>query len=78
MPQVADRAEPFASRIRAGLASRTPKLDRLAVGLFARGLSTRDIEPTFQDADGQDLLSRTPVSQITERLWQDQETFATR
>jgi len=78
VPQVADRAEPFASRIRAGLAGRTAELERLAVELFARGLSTRDIEATFQDAEGHSLLSRTAVSQVTERLWQEYEAFATR
>jgi transposase-like protein len=78
VPQVADRAEPFASRIRAGLAGRTAELERLAVELFARGLSTRDIEATFQDAEGHSLLSRPAVSQVTERLWQEYEAFATR
>ena len=78
VPQVADRAEPFVSRIRAGLAGRTAELERLAVELFARGLSTRDIEAAFRDAEGQSLLSRTAVSQVTERLWQEYEAFATR
>jgi putative transposase len=78
VPQVADRVEPFVSRIRAGLAGRTAELERLAVELFARGLSTRDIEAAFRDADGQSLLSRTAVSQVTERLWQEYEAFATR
>jgi putative transposase len=78
VPQVADRAEPFESRIRAGLAGRTAELERLAVELFARGLSTRDIEAAFQDTTGQSLLSRTAVSQVTERLWQEYEAFATR
>jgi putative transposase len=78
VPQVTDRADPFVSRIRAGLAGRTAELERLAVELFARGLSTRDIEAAFRDADGQSLLSRTAVSQVTERLWQEYEAFATR
>jgi transposase-like protein len=78
VPQVADRTDPFVSRIRAGLAGRTAELERLAVELFARGLSTRDIEAAFRDADGQSLLSRTAVSQVTERLWQEYEAFATR
>jgi len=39
VPQVADRAEPFVSRVRAGLAGRTAELERLAVEMFARGLS---------------------------------------
>jgi len=68
VPQVADRVEPFVSRVRAGLAGRTAELERLAVEMFARGLSTRDIEAAFRDASGASVLSRTAVSQVTERL----------
>jgi len=78
VPQVADRAEPFVSRLRSRLAGRTAELERLAVEMFARGLSTRDIEAAFQDESGASLLSRTAVSQVTERLWQEYEAFATR
>ncbi len=78
VPQVADRPEPFVSRVRAGLAGRTAELERLAVEMFARGLSTRDIEATFRDATGVSTLSRSAVSQITERLWQEYEAFAAR
>ena len=46
--------------------------------MFARGLSTRDIEAAFRDAEGRSLLSRTAVSQVTERLWPEYEAFATR
>jgi hypothetical protein len=67
VPQVADRPAPFESRIRARLAGRTAELERLAVEMFARGLSTRDIEAAFRDAEGRSLLSRTAVSQVTER-----------
>jgi hypothetical protein len=34
---VADRAEPFISRVRAGLAGRTAELAQLAVEMYARG-----------------------------------------
>jgi putative transposase len=78
VPQVADRAEPFVSRVRARLAGRTAELERLAVEMFARGLSTRDIEAAFQDETGASLLSRSAVSQVTERLWQEYEAFAGR
>jgi putative transposase len=78
VPQVADRVEPFVSRVRAGLAGRTAELERLAVEMFARGLSTRDIEAAFRDARGASVLSRTAVSQVTERLWQEYEAFAGR
>jgi len=78
VPQVADRAELFVSRVRAGLAGRTAELEQLAVEMYARGLSTRDIEAAFRDARGTSVLSRTAVSQITERLWQEYEAFAGR
>jgi transposase-like protein len=78
VPQVADRAEPFVSRIRARVAGRTAELERLAIEMFARGLSTRDIEAAFRDDTGASVLSRTAVSQVTERLWQEYEAFATR
>ena len=46
--------------------------------MYARGLSTRDIEATFRGEDGRSLLSRTAVSEITEQLWEEYEAFATR
>lgn len=78
VPQVSDRAEPFRSRIRAILRGRTEELERLAVEMYARGLSTRDIEAAFSDASGRSLLSRSAVSQVTEVLWQQYEAFASR
>lgn len=78
VPQVADRAEPFVSRVRPGLAGRTAELEQLAVELYARGLSTRDIEAAFRDATGASVLSRSAVSQVTERLWHEYEAFASR
>jgi hypothetical protein len=38
----------------------------------------RDIEAAFTDETGRTLLTRTAVSEITERLWADYEAFATR
>jgi len=77
-PQIAERAEPFRSRIRETLRGRTEELEDLAVEMYARGLSTRDIEALFADATGKSLLSRSAVSTITERLWAEYEGFASR
>jgi transposase-like protein len=77
-PQIADREEPFRSRIRALLGKRTAELETLAVEMYARGLSTRDIEALLADESGHSLLSRTAVSEITERLWAEYEAFASR
>jgi hypothetical protein len=46
--------------------------------VFGSDADTRDIEAAFKDATGTSLLSRTAVSQITERLWQEYEAFAVR
>ena len=77
-PQVRGTTKPFVSAIRQNLAGRTEALEDLAVELYARGLSTRDIEETFTDETGRRLLSRAAVSEITERLWAEYEAFTTR
>ena len=78
-PQVRDTPEPFVSSVRAALSGRTRELERLAVELYARGLSTRDIEDAFTDDEtGRRLLSRAAVSEITEKLWAEYEDFCKR
>jgi transposase-like protein len=77
-PQVSDLAEPYRSRVRKALAGRSEELERLAVEMYARGLSTRDVEAVFSDEEGRSLLSRTAVSEVTEKLWEEYEAFATR
>ncbi len=75
-PQISDRAVPFRSRLREIIRGRSEELEALAVEMYARGLSTRDIEALFADERGQSLLSRTAVSEITQRLWSEYESFA--
>ena len=77
-PQITDRSEPFCSRLREIVGGRTEALEALAVEMYARGLSTRDIEGLFADEAGKPLLSGTAVSEITERLWAQYEAFASR
>jgi transposase-like protein len=78
VPQVSDLGEAFRSRIREMVGGRSEMLEELATEMFARGLSTRNIEEMFADDEGRSLLPRTAVSDITERLWQEYEAFATR
>jgi transposase-like protein len=78
VPQLADMAQPFRSKIREVIRGRTEELERLAVEMYARGLSVRDIEAAFTDEAGRCLLSRTAVSELTERLWADYQAFASR
>lgn len=74
-PQVADSPAPFRSALWPQLKGRSPQLERMAVEMYARGCSTRDIEALLKDETGQLLLSRTTVSQLNQRLWQEYETF---
>jgi transposase-like protein len=77
-PQVSDADQPFHSPLRAKLTGRSDELQRLATEMYARGLSTRDIEEAVRDAEGKTMLSRSAVSEATERLWSEYEAFATR
>ena len=78
VPQVRDAPETYRSRLMAFLRGNSDVLERLAVEMYARGLSTRDIEDALEEATGDRLLSRTAVSQITEVLWEEYEAFAER
>lgn len=47
--------------------------------MYARGLSTRDVEECFRDrSSGELMISRTAVSQITDQLWEDYRAFCER
>jgi putative transposase len=76
--QIAGRDEPFRSAIREHLKGHTQGLEDLAIEMLARGLSVRDIEDAFKDENGRLLLSKTAVSQLGERLWEDYQAFAQR
>lgn len=78
VPQISDTADPFRSKIREVIRGRTEELERLAVEMYARGLSVRDIEAAFTDASGRCVLTKSAASELTERLWADYQAFASR
>jgi transposase-like protein len=81
VPQVRGLQEPYRSTIWQGLGKRSLSLEKLATEMYARGLSTRDIEDLLKELseDGQTmLLSRSSVSQVTESLWREYEAFTKR
>jgi putative transposase len=78
VPQVRDAPETYRSQLMTFVRGNSDVLERLAVEMYARGLSTRDIEDALEEATGDRLLSRTAVSQITEVLWDEYEAFAER
>ena len=77
-PQVRETPAPFVSSVRSALSGRTRELERLAVEVYVRGLSTRDIEDAFTNESGRRLLSRAAVSEVTERLWAEYKDFCKR
>lgn len=68
----------YRSGLLEALGDHSEVLERLAVEMYARGLSTRDIEDTFRDVTGHCLLSRSAVSEVTETLWEEYEAFQSR
>jgi transposase-like protein len=78
VPQVRATPEPFQSRLLTFLRGHTDVLQRLVLEMYARGLSTRDIEDAFRDITGHCLISASAVSELTDRLWEDYEAFTKR
>lgn len=78
VPQLRQTVEPFHSQVVAFLERNTDVLERLVAEMYARGLSTRDIEDALREAAGERLLSRTQVSAITDSLWKEYEAFRDR
>jgi putative transposase len=72
VPQVRGASSPYRSRLMEILSGNSEALQRLVVEMYARGLSTRDVEECFrEEATGELLISRSAVSEITDQLWED-------
>jgi putative transposase len=78
VPQVRGAGEPFHSSLMGFLDGNSEVLESLVNEMYARGLSTRDVEDAFRDATGELLISRSKVSEITDRLWEDYQVFIAR
>ena len=74
--------QPYRSAIWQALGNRrSVALEKLVTEMYARGLSTRDVEDLLKELsdDGQTpLLSRSSVSEVTEALWEEYEAFSKR
>jgi putative transposase len=78
LPQVRGAGEPYRSSLMSFLDGNSDVLDRLVTEMYARGLSTRDVEDAFRDATGELLISRSAVSEVTDQLWEDYQAFISR
>jgi putative transposase len=78
VPQVRGTEAPFRSSLMSFLDGNSEVLESLVNEMYARGLSTRDVEDAFRDATGELLISKSAVSEITDRLWEDYQAFVAR
>jgi transposase-like protein len=78
VPQIRGREEPYRSQLWGQVANTSEVLKRLIVEMYAGGLSQRDIEYGLEKALGQFVLSKSAVSDLTDRLTQEYEAFRSR
>lgn len=78
LPQGRGAGMPFHSTLMSFLEGNSDVPERLVTEMYARGMSTRDIEDVFRDVTGELLISKSAVSEITDRLWADYQEFTAR
>ena len=78
LPQVRGLREPYRSQLWAARGRTSDVLTRLIVERSAGGMSQRDIESALEKALGQFVVSKSAVSDMTDRLTQEYEAFRTR
>lgn len=78
IPQVRGGEEVYRSKLKDFFKSNTDILEKLAVEMYVRGLSTRDIDESLETVTGERFLSQRSISNITESLWEDYQRFCER
>jgi putative transposase len=78
VPQISGRSDSTRSQLWKGLANTSEVLQKVIVEMYAGGMSQRDIEYSLEKALGQFILSKSTVSELTDRLTQEYEAFRTR
>lgn len=68
IPQVRDAKEEFSSQLVKKLNKGSDVLQRLVTEMYVRGLSTADVEKSFQHIFGRRIISKSGVSHLTEHL----------
>ena len=78
VPQLRNIESPYRSKFLNHMSFHSEELERLAIEMYVRGLSTRDIQDTFVDESGRSFLSKDGVSQLTQSLYEEYERFSKR
>lgn len=77
-PRIRDNEEPFESQLLDRLEAIEGKLDKLVTEMYARGLSTQDIEQTLTDEDGTPVVSGSAASRMSDALYEEYEQWRER
>lgn len=77
-PRIRDNKEPFKSKILSKMETLEEGFNKMALEMYIRGLSTRDIEATLTDTNGEPLISRTGISNLSKTLYAEYEAFRKR
>jgi transposase-like protein len=78
LPQMRGREDPYRSPLWQQVATTSDVLKRLLVEMYVGGMSQRDIEYSLERALGQFVLAKSTVSELTDTLSQEYETWRTR
>ena len=78
VPRVRNTREKFRSRLLRTIGALAERVRTLALEMYVRGLSTRDVQEAFLDDRGKPVLSRSAVSRLTSRLYEQYQAFAQR
>jgi len=68
MPQVRESESPFKSMLLPRIEGGSDVLKRMVMGMYVKGLSTRDVENLYYETFGHKVLSKSGVSKIAQRL----------
>jgi transposase-like protein len=78
-PQLRSTEESCRSEFLRGIDNLSLQLKRLVVEMYARRLSTRDIEDALKDAEmGKLLVGKDGLSELTAELWEEYQRFSER
>jgi transposase-like protein len=78
VPQLRNTPEPHRSDVLKLLGQRSAELERIVTEMYVRGLSTRDIEDLLRTPEGELLLNRSSVSEVTKSLNEEYTRFINR
>ena len=76
VPRIRDPRKKFRSRLLQGVVRIADRVKTLALEMYVRGLSTRDVEQAFVTERGEPVLSRSAMGRLAERLYDDYLAFS--